>query len=576
MNRARIIVGLVVVVGLAVLGYLLLSDKEPPAPVTAEVAPGAAPERPTPQVPAQKAPETPAQAPRSDSRAAPPPRAQAAPAQPTIATAPSTGETATASPAREPPAATTQSEPPTTEAPTARPRREPPEPTIATAPSTGETAAVPPVRETPVRETPAATAQSEPPATETPTSEAPTVRPRLEPREPAIATTPSTGQTAAVPPVRETPAATARSEPPAAEATAVRPRRKPADRPLARPGILPSFDVVRVERSGEAVIAGRAPPGSIVTVLDGGRHLGQVTANVQGQWVLVLDVPLGPGSHELSLEARAASGESLLSENVVVVSVPLPRPQVAAADGVSDQGQEAAPQAPAEPSPSTAAAARESVSPEAAPAVQSARLARLGSAGEAESQIPRPAEPEQPFAVLMPRAGQGPIRILQQPEPLREGLDEGALLLETVDYDARGLAVIGGRAAPGVRLVVYLDGKPIGQTVVGVGGRWQVKLDRPVSPGVHRLRVDQVDESGKVTARVETPFSRAVLVAALPDETAVIVQPGNSLWRIARRVYGKGLRYTVIYEANQGQIRDPDLIYPGQIFVIPPANRAAR
>jgi len=53
---------------------------------------------------------------------------------------------------------------------------------------------------------------------------------------------------------------------------------------------------------------------------------------------------------------------------------------------------------------------------------------------------------------------------------------------------------------------------------------------------------------------------------------AVIVQPGNSLWRIARRVYGEGIRYSVIYRANQERIGDPDLIYPGQIFIVPSTN----
>ena len=71
---------------------------------------------------------------------------------------------------------------------------------------------------------------------------------------------------------------------------------------------------------------------------------------------------------------------------------------------------------------------------------------------------------------------------------------------------------------------------------------------------------------------METPFSRAVVLAALPGESAVIVQPGNSLWRISRRVYGEGVRYSVIYQANRDQIRDPDLIYPGQIFIVPTTN----
>ena len=58
-----------------------------------------------------------------------------------------------------------------------------------------------------------------------------------------------------------------------------------------------------------------------------------------------------------------------------------------------------------------------------------------------------------------------------------------------------------------------------------------------------------------------------------PADQAFIVQPGNSLWRIARRSYGAGLRYTVIYEANRSQIRRPDLIYPGQVFTIPPQTQ---
>jgi nucleoid-associated protein YgaU len=47
------------------------------------------------------------------------------------------------------------------------------------------------------------------------------------------------------------------------------------------------------------------------------------------------------------------------------------------------------------------------------------------------------------------------------------------------------------------------------------------------------------------------------------------VQPGNNLWRIAERSFGAGLRYTEIYQANRARIRDPNLIYPGQIFAVP-------
>ena len=48
-----------------------------------------------------------------------------------------------------------------------------------------------------------------------------------------------------------------------------------------------------------------------------------------------------------------------------------------------------------------------------------------------------------------------------------------------------------------------------------------------------------------------------------------IIRRGDNLWTIARRVYGEGVKYTTIYEANSGQIRDPDRIYPGQVFSLP-------
>jgi nucleoid-associated protein YgaU len=100
-----------------------------------------------------------------------------------------------------------------------------------------------------------------------------------------------------------------------------------------------------------------------------------------------------------------------------------------------------------------------------------------------------------------------------------------------------------------------------------------------VEPGIYSMRVDQVEQAGKVASRLEMPFSRAKPedLKFGPDGRSVVVQPGNSLWRIARHIYGEGLRYTEIYRANQAQIADPDLIYPGQIFSVPQeANGAAK
>jgi len=50
---------------------------------------------------------------------------------------------------------------------------------------------------------------------------------------------------------------------------------------------------------------------------------------------------------------------------------------------------------------------------------------------------------------------------------------------------------------------------------------------------------------------------------------AVIIRRGDNLWRISRRVYGQGIRFSTIYLANQGQISDPNRIWPGQVFAVP-------
>ena len=85
--------------------------------------------------------------------------------------------------------------------------------------------------------------------------------------------------------------------------------------------------------------------------------------------------------------------------------------------------------------------------------------------------------------------------------------------------------------------------------------------------------IDQLGADGRVASRIEMPFTRGEPSPQLASgATQVIVQPGNSLWRIARRTYGEGMRFTLVYDANKDQIRDPDLIYPGQLFVLPKTN----
>lgn len=271
--------------------------------------------------------------------------------------------------------------------------------------------------------------------------------------------------------------------------------------------ILPSFDVVRISREGTGVIAGRAAPEAFVEVLADGRLVGRVRANRDGEWVLIFDTPLEVGSQELSLRVDVADGTPLESANVVVVSVP----------------------------------ARTEPSFEDRP----------------EDGV---------VAILTPRDGKGVSRVLQRPGVFRTAIELG---VDTLDYSDDGSAVFSGFAPPGAEIRLYLDNMYLTTLTADESGRWTYAPDAPLSAGEHVLRLDQILGGDDVEMRVEQPFDPSLALDISLAESSVLVKTGNNLWNIARRVYGHGLLYTQIFQANEGQIRDPELIYPGQKFVLP-------
>lgn len=176
-----------------------------------------------------------------------------------------------------------------------------------------------------------------------------------------------------------------------------------------------------------------------------------------------------------------------------------------------------------------------------------------------------------------------PALIVADEEGVRVMTDEipsSGISVDTISYDLEGRVVVSGRGLPIHAVRIYLDNAPIAETNTGESGRWEVRLDA-VDPGVYTMRVDLVAEDGSVEARIELPFKREepLAVAAVmardtqaPEFSGVAVrtvQPGNTLWAISQERYGRGILYVHIFDANRNQIRNPDLIYPGQLFLLP-------
>ena len=177
--------------------------------------------------------------------------------------------------------------------------------------------------------------------------------------------------------------------------------------------------------------------------------------------------------------------------------------------------------------------------------------------------VPEPEEEKQiPMAVAVPEKGE--IRPLQETSLPAEM----TLSIDVIQSDAQGDLTISGKGPHGSEIRLYIDTLYKNKTIVGENDSWQVVLQTTLGSQPVTVRADQVDKTGKVVARVEVGFVREKL--DMPSTMArVVVQPGNSLWRIARRTYGDGFDYVIIYQANKAQIRNPDLIFPGQVFMLP-------
>lgn len=392
----------------------------------------------------------------------------------------------------------------------------------------------------------------------------------------------------------------------------------------------PVFDLLRVEADGSVLVAGKAVPDALVEVLSGDAVLGKASAGTGGDFVVVLDRLLPPGDYRLTLRATSPEGETALSDGTAIVSIPEAKDgQVLAMVEAPGQPAQliAVPQAEAapveEPATETAAEAR----PEPAEAQEEAKAEAEEQPEVAQAEPEQaPAEPEpEPEPEAAP-AADAEAEAAEDAAPGTQAAPQPAAVpsvsVEAVEIEG-GTIFVAGRADPGRTVRVYAGSVFLGDAVAYEGGRFLIEARRHLDVGNYLIRADLLGDDGAVVARAGVPFERepgetlAAVAPAVPqpepqpeqpaaaetagggeeaaarpdaatneaaDEAAeevatapalqrvdgaVIIRRGDSLWRISRRVYGHGIRYSTIYLANQDQIRDPNRIWPGQVFSVP-------
>ncbi len=497
-------------------------------------------------------------------------------------------------------------------------------------------------------------------------------------------------ETAKVEPQVTTPSAPAPANAPAASPA---PAAAPAPRTAATD--TPTFDVLRVEPDGSAVIAGHAAPNSTLEITNGTSVIAKVDVGPSGDFAAVLDKPLPPGDHQLVLKATAKDGKVTSSEEIATVSVPADKNGKLLAM-VTKPGK----------------ASRLIAVPEEAGKAASAAATSQPAAPSAGAEA----------ATTAPQSGgvaSAPVSGTTSPAAATSPLPAMSSELQITAVEIEGSKIfIAGVTKSGRQVRGSADGSVVGQAQSGGDGNFVIDGSANLTVGDHRIAVEALGSNGQVLVRVEVPFNRPageqvaaiaspapaspVTVAdggafdnlrgqvakafsllkglyeagkvptlenmtaarsstsialqslaeyrlpagasinateavgltaghanaarqaleALPRDVAavgasldnltkliaeavgpalaqqfggapqtmastdgtrtieqapltqsssnsVIIRRGDTLWQIARRAYGQGVRYTTIYLANEEQIANPDVIQPGQIFGVP-------
>jgi nucleoid-associated protein YgaU len=271
-----------------------------------------------------------------------------------------------------------------------------------------------------------------------------------------------------------------------------------------------NIEIARVKPDGAAVVAGSAPPAAMISVFEDKLLLGKTTADSNGEWVVVLEKRLGPGQHLISVAAELEDGSSIMGETSIAIEI------------YADQSTK-------------------------------------------------------PLVALLPESQTDMPVLLQSPDDdPAEKTAEAASTSTVAHIGPRSLVwqdetklSIGGQSRGGVRVTVSANGTFFGDALVLADGSWQVTGQVDKNRNTHRLEFVLVDNAGQAVARYMLPVRTRDLQKGLDGSQLVIVNKGDALWRIAYRSFGKGVRYIDIVRKNTGDIDNPDLIYPNQIFALP-------
>jgi len=366
----------------------------------------------------------------------------------------------------------------------------------------------------------------------------------------------------------------------------------------------PRFDVARIEPNGEAVIAGRAMPGASVELLQDGKVHDRIVADSSGAFVFV-PKPLPSGSYNLTLRTIDPDGKTTVSKGTVAVTLGSKKEEKPAAALAASKAFSVELLKPAADSQSRiqidaveaedggklrvagrsvpgaivrlylndAYIAAGTASPDGSvefsilrgvkPGEYRVRLEQLNAEGNVLSRAETVFAASATLAEARPSVSQ---EAMATPRRLgSSSLSSGPTESPSQSAGAAGKISSSSMTAPRVGEAGQEIAAPRRENTSALTGRTSPQLSA-MSDVASEPR--SIQETKPLIATGSTDQRGAVVV---PNINTKVVVRGDNLWRISQATYGHGRRYTVIYGANRSLIRNPNLIYPDQIFVLPNA-----
>ena len=251
-----------------------------------------------------------------------------------------------------------------------------------------------------------------------------------------------------------------------------------------------TFDIVRLNKKGDVVIAGKTIPNIKVDILDGNETLASVFSDSNGDWVWISENPLPEGIKRFNLKHFDGEDEFFSQQNIIIL--------------------------------------REKNK------YLSSKILKFSKSSSLE--------------IINNNQ-----KILGLSLDIAEYLDEESLMLT-------------GRTKPNTKVKLFFSDNFVKDSKSDNNGVWKMEL-KNFKFTDNNLTITSEIEGQKI--KLKTKIFDKKIDSNFIFEKEVIVKNGNSLWRIARKTLGGGVYYSEIYKNNMKEIKNPDLIFPGQVFNIP-------